>query len=206
MVKKILTTLKSKVVSGMNREVIGLHQAAYLLAASSLLSQILALFRDRILASFFGASSSLDIYYSAFRIPDLIFATLGSIVSASVILPFFMAKNEESSENASHFFETVFNYYFLSIALVSLIVFVFSPYILRIIFPAFYGTDKFAHLVLMNRIMLLSPIFLGLSNLFSTISQAYRRFFIYSLSPILYNVGIIFGIVVFYPIFGISGL
>ena len=198
MVKKIFTFF--------NTEISGLHEAAYLLAFSSLLSQVLALFRDRLLASSFGAGVSLDLYYSAFRIPDLIFATLGGIVSASIILPFFMAKNDADKQVAKDFFETVFNYYFLSIATVSLVVFIFSPYILRIIFPAFYGTSQFGTLVMMNRVLLLSPILLGLSNLFSTVSQAYRRFFIYSVSPILYNLGIICGVIFLYPLFGIAGL
>jgi putative peptidoglycan lipid II flippase len=187
------------------REIVGLHEAAYLLAFSAFLSQVLALFRDRLLASSFGANVNLDLYYSAFRIPDLIFATLGGIVSASVILPFFMEKNSDHSE-AKDFFDSVFYFYFLSIVLVSFVVGIFAPYILKIFFPSFFGTENFSLLVLMTRILLLSPIFLGLSNLFSTVSQAYRRFFIYALSPILYNIGIMVGIVFIYPRFGVLGL
>jgi putative peptidoglycan lipid II flippase len=59
---------------------------------------------------------------------------------------------------------------------------------------------------MMSRIMLLSPILLGLSNIFGTITQFFRKFFIYSLSPIFYNLGIIFGILFFYPAFGIYGM
>jgi len=54
--------------------------------------------------------------------------------------------------------------------------------------------------------MLLSPILMGLSNLFGTVTQLFRKFFIYSLSPILYNVGIIIGVIFFYPVWGIGGL
>ena len=54
--------------------------------------------------------------------------------------------------------------------------------------------------------MLFSPIFLGFSNFFASITQIYKRFFIYALSPIIYNVGIIIGILVLYPLFGIVGL
>jgi putative peptidoglycan lipid II flippase len=54
--------------------------------------------------------------------------------------------------------------------------------------------------------MLLSPIFMGLSNLFGTVTQLFRKFFVYSLSPILYNVGIIIGVIFLYPIFSINGL
>ena len=54
--------------------------------------------------------------------------------------------------------------------------------------------------------MLLSPVLMGLSNLFGTVTQLFRKFFIYALSPILYNVGIIIGVIFLYPIFDIYGL
>ena len=62
-----------------NREIKGLHEAAYLLAFFAFLSQLLGLIQDRILASSFGAGSLLDVYYSSFRIPDFIFATVASL-------------------------------------------------------------------------------------------------------------------------------
>lgn len=206
MVKKLFTTLGRKIRSGIGREISGLHEAAYLLAFSAFLSQVLALFRDRMLASSFGASFNLDLYYSAFRIPDLIFAVLASVVSASVIMPFFIEKNTKDHQEAKDFFDNVFSFYFLSMIIVSIIAFIFSPYFLKILFPPLSRTAQFSELVLMSRILLVSPFFLGLSNLFSTVSQSCRRFFLYALSPILYNIGIIFGIIFLYPHFGLPGL
>jgi len=63
-----------------------------------------------------------------------------------------------------------------------------------------------AKLVAVSRVMLLSPIFLGISNLFGTITQAYRKFIAFALSPVLYGLGIIIGAVVFYPFIGLMGL
>ena len=75
-----------------HKEISGLHQAAYLLGFFALCSQILALVRDRILAAHFGATNTLDIYYAAFRIPDFLFASVGSLVSASILLPYFIER------------------------------------------------------------------------------------------------------------------
>ena len=58
-----------------------MHQAAYVLAAFALLSQSLALVRDRLFAAQFGAGHTLDVYYAAFRIPDLLFAGVASLLS-----------------------------------------------------------------------------------------------------------------------------
>src|SRR5450432_2435220 len=74
-------------LSAVGREVRGTHEAAYLLAGFALLSQILALLRDRILAAQFGAGHTLDLYYAAFRIPDFLFATVASLLSLYALLP-----------------------------------------------------------------------------------------------------------------------
>src|SRR5262249_18154292 len=63
-----------------------------------------------------------------------------------------------------------------------------------------------AKLIVISRIMLLSPVLMGLSNLFGTVTQLFRKFFVYSLSPVFYNIGIILGVTVFYPAMGIYGL
>ena len=74
-----------RVVTFLNKEISGLHQAAYLLGLFAIIADILGLIRDRLLAATFGASHTLDIYYSAFRIPDFIFVTVGSLVAISVL-------------------------------------------------------------------------------------------------------------------------
>lgn len=195
-----------KVLSLLHKEITGLHQAAYLLGAFALSSQFLALIRDRILASTFGASQTLDIYYAAFRIPDFIFVTVASLVSISVLIPFLIEKFEKSEVEAKEFINQIFTFFFLIILGTSVLVFFFSPYLLKLLFPNFINSGYFEELVGLTRILLLSPIFLGFSNLLGSITQINSRFFIYAVSPILYNAGIIIGIIFLYPIFGLSGL
>jgi putative peptidoglycan lipid II flippase len=69
----------------------------------------------------------------------------------------------------------------------------------------FYGELR-DDLITMTRILLLSPILLGFSNLYGSITQAHKKFVAYAISPILYNVGIIIGILFLYPYFGLAGL
>lgn len=197
MVKNIFTFL--------HREISSLHQAAYLLGFFALLSQILALFRDRLLAHTFGASHALDIYYAAFRVPDFVFVAIGSIVSISVLVPFLAERIDADFDDAKIFVNHVFSFFFIMVIGVSVVLFIILPYVLGFIFPGFEG-ESFQSLVLLSRILLLSPILLGISNLFGSITQIHRRFFIYALSPVVYNVGIIVGILVFAPIWGIVGV
>lgn len=195
-----------KIINILGKEIESLHQAAYLLAFFSIVSTVLALFRDRLLAFYFGAGENLDIYYSAFRIPDIIFVTVASLVGASVLIPFIISKSEESKESLKNFINSIWTFYFILIILFSLFAFFISPYVIKLLFPSFSSGKSFEDLLSMTRILLLSPIFLGLSNLFSSITQVYKRFFIYALSPVFYNLGIIIGIIFFYPVFGLKGL
>ncbi|MSR71270.1 MAG: hypothetical protein EXS50_01170 [Candidatus Taylorbacteria bacterium] len=187
-------------------EVKGLHEAAYLLGFAAILSQLLALIRDRLLAYSFGAGHMLDIYYAAFRIPDLIFVSIGSIVSISVLMPFIIEKMNKGEAEGKRFVDSTFSLFFIIIVAVSVVVFFLVPYLIPKVFPGFIDNSTRLTLITLTRILLLSPILLGLSNFLASITQMYNRFFIYALSPLLYNAGIIFGVLFFYPHFGLAGL
>jgi putative peptidoglycan lipid II flippase len=76
---------------------------------------------------------------------------------------------------------------------------------MKIIAPGF-SQEQINLAVSLTRILFFSPIFLGLSSIFSGILQYFNRFVIYSLAPIFYNLGIIFGIIFLAPTFGIFGV
>jgi putative peptidoglycan lipid II flippase len=198
MVKRILHLL--------SKEIRGLHEAAYLLGFCAILAQLLSLVRDRLFAYYFGAGPTLDLYYSAFRIPDLIFVTIASMVSISVLVPFFIEKVERDFEEGKRFINGLFSTFFISIVIVSSIVFFLVPYLLPIFLPGFKGSTQLPELINLTRILLLSPILLGISNFLASITQMYNRFFIYAVSPLLYNFGIVCGTVFLYPYFGVYGL
>lgn len=187
-------------------EVGGLHQAAFLIGLSAFLSQLLALVRDRLLASTFGAGQTLDIYYTAFRIPDLVYVTIASFVAVTVLVPFIIKSEKESGrEKVAELINKTFTLFCLVMILVSAVLFFAMPVLAKLIAPGF-ATEHLDLLVVMSRILLLSPFLLGISNLFGSVTQAFQKFYAYTLSPLLYNIGIIIGIIAFYPFMGILGL
>jgi putative peptidoglycan lipid II flippase len=204
-----------KILRIFTKESGSINQAALLLGSLTFLSQILALFRDRSIAHFIGPSSSLDAYYASFRVPDLIFICIASLASITVIIPFLVAKmparqlaggdGEKVTDVARKYLNDIFTVFFSLMVVVALVAFFIMPYLVHFIAPGF-TPDYQAEVILLSRIMLLSPILMGLSNLFGTVTQLFRKFFIYSLSPIFYNIGIIIGVIFFYPVWGIGGL
>ncbi|OGI68044.1 hypothetical protein A2732_01845 [Candidatus Nomurabacteria bacterium RIFCSPHIGHO2_01_FULL_40_10] len=196
-----------RIIRIFGKEYGSVNQAALLLGFFAFLSQILALFRDRFLAHFIGPTSSLDVYYAAFRVPDLIFISIASLASVTVIIPFIAAKMPEGkiTDEARKLLNDIFTVFFIVMLAVSLAAFFLMPYLAPLIAPGFTAPMQ-SKMIELSRIMLFSPILLGLSNLFGTVTQLFRRFFIYALIPILYNVGIILGVIFLYPTFGIKGL
>lgn len=197
----------NKILKIFTKDFGNINQAAILLGFFTLLSQILALFRDRFIAHYVGPGIELDAYYAAFRIPDLIFISIASLASITVLIPFIVGKmkGEEVTQESKQFINNIFTVFFITIVFVCSIIFLLMPYLVDLITPGFSEIMQMK-VVMLSRIMLLSPILMGLSNLFGTITQLFRKFFIYSLSPLFYNLSIIFGIVFLYPIFGIYGM
>lgn len=195
-----------RVLSLLSVDVSGVHAAAYLLALSTFSSQLLALIRDRLLAHTFGASTKLDIYYAAFRVQDFVFFSVASLVSLAVLIPILVEKIDKGKEETRNFLSSIFTVFFATVSFFGIVIAFFAPAIVPILFPGLLGKGFDEDLIFLTRLLLLSPVILGLSNLLASVTQAYRKFFIYALSPVLYNVGIILGILFFYPLYGLQGL
>jgi len=194
-----------KIFSFLYKETPTLHKAAYFLGFFAILSQILAFFRDRLLANIFGAGAQLDIYYAAFRIPDFLFVTIASVVSISVLVPFIVDKEKHSQKELKDFVDNMFSFFTVLIIFVCGLAFFLMPVFSEILFKGFDG-EALSKVILLSRVFLLSPILLGISNLFGSLTQSYNRFIIYAFAPLLYNLGIILGIVVLGTRFGILGV
>lgn len=195
-----------RIISLFSREISNIHQAAYLIAVFALLSQFLGLIRDRLLAGKFGAGIELDIYYAAFRIPDFVFTIIISLVSASVLVPFIIRALEKDSEYIKKFSNSIFTAMSLVAFIFGVITFIFTPHLLQIIFPEYMKGDVATQLILLTRILLFQTVLLSFSGFYMSYIQVFQKFFIYALSPILYNFGIIVGIVFFYDKLGTAGL
>lgn len=197
MVKKVFTI--------MHKEVRGLHQAAYILAVFTFGSQILALVRDRLLAHEFGAGTELDLYYTAFRIPDILYVLFASTLSVYVLIPFITERMEKvSAESARALFSQIFSLFLIAYLCIAVVAVIFAPQIVHQFFPGFVGEQD--TLVMLIRILLLQPLFLGVSSLYGVVTQMSHRFILYAVGPLLYNLGIIGGLAFLYPYMGIAGL
>lgn len=186
----------------------GILAAASILAVASIASRALGFIRNALLASSFGAGEILDAYFLAFRLPDLFFNLLFFGALSAGFVPVFMKlykKDSSPKGEAWQLANDIFNLSLLTFSFFGVIFFFIAPWVLERMAPGF-SPETMALAVTMSRIMFLQPIFLGISGIFSGVLQSARKFFNYSLAPIFYNAGIIFGILVLVPAMGSVGL
>lgn len=182
-----------------------------LLALSALFSRLLGIIRDHLLAKTFGATAGtglydLDVYYAAFRIPDLIYNLLVlGVVSAAFIPIFTQYKKENDSKNAWEFASSMMHLMFIAILIIASLMYLLAPYLTHVVAAGF--TDEQLQLVCkLMRTLLISPILFSLTSVLVSIQDSFKTFFFRSLGPLFYNAGIIFGILYFGTTFGVMGV
>lgn len=175
-------------------EFISVARAAFLIGGLSLLGKLFALARNKILAEKFGAGATLDTYYAAFLVPDFIYQLFIMGLLSAVFIPIFSQYFQKDKSEAWRFTNAALNALIVIVLAFSVILYFILPYILPFFIPGFSEAMK-QEAITVSRIMLLSPIFLGISGVFGSIVQSFKRYIYYSLAPILYNMGIIMGAV-----------
>ncbi|MCB9802671.1 murein biosynthesis integral membrane protein MurJ [Candidatus Nomurabacteria bacterium] len=178
---------------------------AVIIACFSFLSKILALLRERLIAHNFAASEISDVYYAAFRLPDLIFNTLVLGALTSAFIPVFQKVWNKNKEEGLILANSVLNLFLVIIFFLSLGAFLFAPQIMKVLTPGF-SDWQMIKVTQMTRVMLLSILFFVASNVAGGILNSWKRFFSFSLAASFYNLGIIFGIIFLYPILGLNAL
>ncbi len=178
----------------------------FIIAFFTIVSQGLGVIRDKLLVSIVGVGVLLDIYNASFRIPDLINSIFISLVGITVIVPFLtkslVSNNKKELESK---FTTLLIFFNFIIIATSVLVAIFMPYIIKYLFVSF-GQTNLETLVLTSRLLLLQPILLGTSNLVTCFAQTEKKFLLYAIAPVFYNIGIILGILFLYVPYGVYGL
>jgi putative peptidoglycan lipid II flippase len=183
-----------------------LLSASLIISISSLVSRILGLLRDRLLAGTFGLGHDLDMYYASFRIPDFIFNLLILGALSSAFIPIFKNYLSQNKNQAAwNLANNILNILLIITLCICLLVFIFAHQFTSFIAPGF-DDMQLATTANLTRIMLVSPIFFTISSITGGILNSFKKFVSYSLAPIMYNLGIIFGILFLVPAFSIYGL
>ncbi len=173
-----------------------LARAALTVSAATVLSTLTGFAMRLVLAARFGAGAQLDAFYTAFRLPDLLFNLLAGGALASAFIPTFTARLAQSQiALAWSLARRVATFVFFGMALVAAVCTIFAPQLVAwLIAPGFDATQS-ALTVSLMRVMLISTVIFGVSGLLMGVLQANQQFLAPALAPSVYNLGILFGAV-----------
>ena len=161
------------------------------IGTGTLVSRVSGFAREVVTAAFFGAGTSMDIFVAAFTIPNLLCRILGETTVESAFMPLFRGLHArgETSRAWRLASRTVVN---LTVALVVIVLVgvAAAPLLVRIVAHGFTGEVAEAA-VFMTRLMFPFGLFIGLAALMGAVLLSFRRYRVYSLAPVLLNIGII---------------
>lgn len=205
MVKEIITRGIKNSGNLLFKQQSSILSGAVVISLMLLASAVLGLVKKRLYASIITPGPELDVFFAAFKLPDITFQLLvGGALNAAFIPVFSDLISRKDKKESWLFVSNVVNTVVLFSVILGVIFFVFAP---KITFLVGVGFTSEENLVLVNviRILILAPIILGISSFIAGTLQSFKRFFLPFLSPVIYNLGAIFGVVVLYPFWGIYG-
>lgn len=189
----------------LNAQQTSILSAASIIASTLFISKILGLIRDRLLAHLFSPDQ-FEIFFAAFRLPDLIFQILILGALSVAFIPVFIEYLEDQGKSeAFEMARSVLNISLLVFIVTAVLVYVLaSPITSWLIVPGF-TPDRQLQVVALTRIILIGQIILAIGSFFIGILQSFRRFIIPAFAAVFYNLGIILGIVFLHSSMGIKG-
>jgi putative peptidoglycan lipid II flippase len=176
-----------------------------IVASFSVLSRFVGFIRDRILAGMFGAGDALDVYFTAFRLPDMFYQLIVVGALSASFIPLFTKFYSKDRERAFEFVNRLLHALALGFGIFVLVGIALSGPLAHVIAPGF-SVEKTQMVAELSRILFLAQFILALSMVFGSMLQGLKRFVFTSAAPVFYNVGIIIGAWLFVPYFGIHGV
>ncbi|PIZ76042.1 murein biosynthesis integral membrane protein MurJ [Candidatus Peregrinibacteria bacterium CG_4_10_14_0_2_um_filter_38_24] len=176
--------------------------ATAIVLGTTLLSNFIGLARDKIIALHFGTSISTDIYNASFLIPDMIFNLFVAGALTAAFMPVFSDYIEKNEGESMKLANTMMNAMTGMIFILALLAFIFINPLIGFLFPNLDAATQL-EIAKMTRLMLPSAMIFAVSNILGNILMSYKHFTAYSISPILYNIGIIAGVLLLKEKFGI---
>lgn len=165
--------------------------AAAVISGSVLLSRLLGLGREALLAGLIGVNAETDLYKQAFTIPDLLSYLLAGAYLTITLIPILSRHIEAGDpERADRAFTSVFRFVATGIVGLTVLMWILAEPLVSLLFPEAADLDR---LVAMTRLVLPAQIFLVVGSLLMAVQYTHRRFLLPALAPLVYNLGIITG-------------
>lgn len=180
--------------------------AAAIVMAGTVASRLLGLVRQQVFAIEFGTTGQMDAFWTAFRLPDIIYNIVAGGLLGSSLIPVFagylaQGRRDEAARVAS----SVMNMMLILLGVLALLLEIFAGQIVPLLVSD-YSPEKQQLVLTLTRILLVQPIFLGVSGVMMGVLNTYQHFLLPTLAPVIYNLSIILGAALLGPRMGVEAL
>ncbi|MCS7163516.1 MAG: murein biosynthesis integral membrane protein MurJ [Thermodesulfovibrio sp.] len=178
-------------------------KAAGAISLATIFSRILGYIKDMILAKYFGATALSDVFFVAFRIPNLLRELFAEGSMSSAVIPVLKESQiKQGQEETKRIVKSLFTFILIVVGTITILGMIFAPIIVKLIAPGFIeNNEKFELTVLLTRIMFPFLLFISLAALTMGTLNINNIFFIPALAPCFLNIAIIVVVVGFSSFF-----
>ncbi len=200
----------TRAAEGTNSSNQQIAKAAGTVMFAFIISNLVGLVRGIVITRAFGTTAQIDSFNAANRIVEVLFNLVAGGALGSAFIPTFTGfLTRENREGAWRLASGVINLVSIALILVSILVFIFAPVIVRDgLFLLVPGSDPVqeALTVQLLRTMLPSVVIFGLSGLVMGILNAHQVFLVPAIAPAFYSLGMILGTILLPQSWGIQRL
>jgi putative peptidoglycan lipid II flippase len=165
----------------------------------TLISRILGLLRDSLLAYYLGASKYSDALFVAFKIPNIFRSLFAEGTLQSVFVPLFSNTLKNDKNSIGLFSSQIFTILFFTVLAFISVAEIYMEHIIGFISPGFKSSSKdvFNIAVFLSRISIPYLLFIALATYYSSILNSLNKFSLTALLPVIYNLSMIIGLYFF---------
>ena len=158
-------------------------------------SRVLGLVRDQIFAALFGAGLQYDAFLTAFRVPNLLRDLLAEgALSSAFVTTFTQTLQQKGKDEAIRLSNRVATLIVAVITAISILAWVFTPEIVRLLAPGFYAVPGKAELTIeLTRVMMPFLLLIALAAQAMGMLNAFNIYGVPALASAFFNIGSVAG-------------
>ena len=159
------------------------------MAGATLISRILGLIREQVMAALFGASAATDAFTVAYRIPNMLRDLFAENAFSSAFIPVLTRLHQQNPEQAKQLFRSLFVLLGISTTIISCAIIILAPQLTLLLTDQSFSSEpaRFELTVLLTRLMAPFLVLVSLAALFMGTLNMLKIFFVPSLAPACFN-------------------
>jgi len=158
----------------------------------TIISRLLGYLRDILIAIFLGTGMLADAFFVAFRIPNTFRRLFAEGTFNAAFVPSYSSEITKGKRQSNKFANDIFNFLFLGLLFIIVIVEIFMPAFVSLIAPGFVGDlEKMEVAINLTRITFPFMFFICLASFFSAILNSHNKFAAAAAAPIILNIVLI---------------